>query len=463
MKPVLAIVGRPNVGKSTLFNQLTQSRDALVADIPGLTRDRQYGEGRLGDKPFLVIDTGGIGEESSIVDELMAKQSVLAAEEADAILFVVDGRAGAMPGDFSITKHLRQLQKPVYCIVNKTDGLEPDLAIADFYQLGFSDVIAVAASHGRGVTSMIEAVLETFPESESEEEKPAGIRVAIVGRPNVGKSTLVNRMLGEERVVVCDLPGTTRDSIYVPMIRDDEHFVLIDTAGVRRRARVKETIEKFSVIKTLQSIEEAQVVIMMLDAQAGISDQDLHLLGFILDAGKSIVIAVNKWDGLSMETKEDVKSEMDRRLTFTDFAEMYFISARHGTNVGHLFKAVKKAYDSATTPHSTAELTEILQTATQEHQPPLVRGRRIKLRYAHPGGYNPPIIVIHGNQTERLPDSYKRYLVNKYRKVLGLVGTPIRLECRSSENPYADKRETLTPRQKRTKQKAERKGKLKRD
>lgn len=448
MRPVIAIVGRPNVGKSTLFNQLTRSRDALVADVPGLTRDRKYGEGSMGDRPYILIDTGGLGEEEVAVDNLMAQQSVQAAHEADAILFLVDGRAGCVSGDLAIAQQLRELGKPITLCVNKTDGLDPDIALSDFYQLGINDMVPIAAAHRRNVSQLIESVLAQFPESDVDEvETPQGTRIAIVGRPNVGKSTLVNRMLGEERVIVYDMPGTTRDSIFIPMERQGENFVLIDTAGVRRRGRVHETVEKFSVIKTLQAIEEANVVIMVLDAQDGISEQDMHLLGFIIDAGRALVMAVNKWDGLSQETKDAFKSELSRRLGFTDFAEVYYISALHGTNVGHLFEAVQTAHASATKDVPTSQLTRILEDAQQAHQPPLVRGRRIKLRYAHLGGHNPPIIVIHGNQTARLPASYKRYLMNTFRKALQLIGTPVRIECRSSDNPYAGRRNKLTPRQ----------------
>lgn len=447
MKPVIAIIGRPNVGKSTLFNCLTRSRDALVADIPGLTRDRKYGEGQADDRDFIVIDTGGLGEEEVAIDHKMAEQSQLATQEADAIIFVVDGRAGLTPGDQQIAKQLRPLKKPIYLAVNKTDGVDPDIAAADFYQLGLP-IHCMAAAHRRGVMSLISQVLAPFPKQQTLDEAALpGIRIAIVGRPNVGKSTLVNRMLGEERVVVFDMPGTTRDSIYVPMQRLGQDYVLIDTAGVRRKARVEQALEKFSVIKTLQSIEEANVCIVMVDAREGITEQDLHLIGFILDAGKAIVLAVNKWDNMTQEDKDRVRVELDRRLTFLDFAKIHFISALHGTAVGDLFPSVEQAYQSAMKKIATPELTRVLEDAVTEHQPPLVRGRRIKLRYAHFGGNNPPIIVIHGNQTDRLPDSYKRYLINRFRKVFKLVGTPIRLQLVSSDNPYKGRRNKLTPRQ----------------
>lgn len=450
MIPVIALVGRPNVGKSTLFNELTRTRDALVADMPGLTRDRQYGEGKLLDRPYIVIDTGGLGTtEDSSVAALMAEQSWQAVSEADLVFFMVDARSGLTPEDISVAQKLRQKSKTVQLVVNKIDGLNSEMAVLDFFQLGFGDPIPIAASHGRGVTALIEQALQAFPQ-ETEAETAAlgtGIRLSIVGRPNVGKSTLVNRMLGEERVIVFDEPGTTRDSIYIPMERFGQQYTLIDTAGVRRRARVNEMVEKFSVIKTLQAIEASQVVILVLDASEGVTEQDLSLLGFVLEAGRALVIACNKWDGLSSDHRALVKRDLAYRLNFVDFAKIHFISALHGTGVGDLFKSVQRAYESASKELSTAKLTRVLERATQDHPPPMVQSRRIKLRYAHAGGQNPPLIVIHGNQTEHVPESYRRYLMNRFRKGLRLEGTPIRIEFKTSSNPYAGRRNKLTPRQ----------------
>ncbi|HBC2009367.1 TPA: ribosome biogenesis GTPase Der [Vibrio cholerae] len=475
MVPVVALVGRPNVGKSTLFNRLTRTRDALVADFPGLTRDRKYGQAKLGEHEFIVIDTGGIDGSEEGVETKMAQQSLAAIDEADVVLFMVDGRAGLTVADEAIAQHLRRIEKPAILVVNKVDGIDADAASAEFWQLGMDQMYQIAAAHGRGVGALIDRVLNPFaeqmeseqaqledltneedPEEEqleySEEEAEAEckrlqdlpIKLAIIGRPNVGKSTLTNRILGEERVVVYDMPGTTRDSIYIPMKRDEREYVLIDTAGVRRRKRINETVEKFSVVKTLQAIEDANVVLLVVDARENISDQDLSLLGFALNSGRSIVIAVNKWDGLSFDVKEHVKKELDRRLGFVDFARIHFISALHGTGVGHLFESVQEAYRSATTRVGTSVLTRIMKMATDDHQPPMVRGRRVKLKYAHAGGYNPPIIVIHGNQVNELPDSYKRYLMNYYRKSLEIMGTPIRIQFQNSENPFEGKTNKMT-------------------
>ena len=477
MIPVVALVGRPNVGKSTLFNRLTRTRDALVADFPGLTRDRKYGRAEVEGREFICIDTGGIDGSEEGVETRMAEQSLLAIEEADVVLFMVDARAGLMPADEAIAKHLRSRQKPTFLVANKTDGLDPDQAVSDFYSLGLGEIHPIAASHGRGVTSLLEHVLvpwmdDVDPPEEVDEEaeywaqfeaeqngelveeeeddfnpQDLPIKLAIVGRPNVGKSTLTNRILGEDRVVVFDMPGTTRDSIYIPMERDGREFVLIDTAGVRKRGKITDVVEKFSVIKTLQAIEDANVVLLVIDAREGISDQDLSLLGFILNSGRSLVIVVNKWDGLSQEVKEEVKETLDYRLGFIDFARVHFISALHGSGVGNLFESVREAYDSSTRRVSTALLTRIMKMAEEDHQPPMVRGRRVKLKYAHAGGYNPPIVVIHGTQVKDLPDSYKRYLMNYFRKSLGVMGTPIRIQFKEGANPFANKRNTLTPNQ----------------
>ncbi|EJL7032410.1 ribosome biogenesis GTPase Der [Escherichia coli] len=475
MVPVVALVGRPNVGKSTLFNRLTRTRDALVADFPGLTRDRKYGRAEIEGREFICIDTGGIDGTEDGVETRMAEQSLLAIEEADVVLFMVDARAGLMPADEAISKHLRSREKPTFLVANKTDGLDPDQAVVDFYSLGLGEIYPIAASHGRGVLSLLEHVLlpwmedlapqeevdedaeywaqfEAEENGEEEEEddfdpQSLPIKLAIVGRPNVGKSTLTNRILGEERVVVYDMPGTTRDSIYIPMERDGREYVLIDTAGVRKRGKITDAVEKFSVIKTLQAIEDANVVMLVIDAREGISDQDLSLLGFILNSGRSLVIVVNKWDGLSQEVKEQVKETLDFRLGFIDFARVHFISALHGSGVGNLFESVREAYDSSTRRVGTSMLTRIMTMAVEDHQPPLVRGRRVKLKYAHAGGYNPPIVVIHGNQVKDLPDSYKRYLMNYFRKSLDVMGSPIRIQFKEGENPYANKRNTLTPTQ----------------
>ena len=445
MIPVVALVGRPNVGKSTLFNRLTRTRDALVADFPGLTRDRKYGRAEVEGREFICIDTGGIDGTEEGVETRMAEQSLLAIEEADVVLFMVDARAGLMPADIAIAKHLRSREKPTFLVANKTDGIDVDQAMADFWSLGLGDIYPIAASHGRGVTSLLEQALLPWVDEVNPQDLP--IKLAIVGRPNVGKSTLTNRILGEDRVVVYDMPGTTRDSIYIPMQRDEREYVLIDTAGVRKRGKITDVVEKFSVIKTLQAIEDANVVLLVIDAREGISDQDLSLLGFILNSGRSLVIVVNKWDGLSQEVKEQVKETLDYRLGFIDFARVHFISALHGSGVGNLFESVREAYDSATRRVSTAMLTRIMNMAAEDHQPPLVRGRRVKLKYAHAGGYNPPIVVIHGNQVKDLPDSYKRYLMNYFRKSLDVMGTPIRIQFKEGENPFANKRNTLTPNQ----------------
>lgn len=485
--PVVALVGRPNVGKSTLFNRLTRTRDALVADFPGLTRDRKYGHANIAGYDFIVIDTGGIDGSEEGIEEKMAEQSLLAIEEADVVLFLVDARAGLTPADIGIANYLRRRQnKTTVVVANKIDGIDADSHCAEFYQLGLGDITQIAAAQNRGITQLMETVLtplakkmeasavsndENFEkqdewekefdfsdENDSElldkalEEETTGadhknIKIAIVGRPNVGKSTLTNRILGEDRVVVYDLPGTTRDSIYIPMERDGQHYTIIDTAGVRKRGKVHLTVEKFSVIKTLQAIQDANVVLLTIDAREGISDQDLSLLGFILNSGRSLVIVVNKWDGLDQDIKDRVKSELDRRLDFIDFARIHFISALHGSGVGNLFESVREAYACATQKMTSSLLTRILQMATDEHQPPMISGRRIKLKYAHPGGYNPPIIVVHGNQTDKLPDSYKRYLSNYYRHSLKIIGSPIRIQFQEGNNPFAGKRNKLTPNQ----------------
>lgn len=449
MLPVIALVGRPNVGKSTLFNRLTRTRDALVADQPGLTRDRRYGVGVVGSRPYVLVDTGGISHQAEGVELLMEQQVQTAIGEADHILFLLDAKDGLTAGDQAIAAALRRTGKPITPVVNKSENLDRAMAAADFYALGIGEPVPIAAAHGRGVAPLIQDVLDCLPEPEESAlaEEEAGIQVAVVGRPNVGKSTLVNRILGEERVVAFDQPGTTRDSIHIPFERDDQRYTLIDTAGVRRRARVHEVVEKFSVIKTLQAIEAANVVVLVLDARQGIGEQDATLASHVLESGRALVIAINKWDGLAPDERDHIKQEFQRRLPFLDFAEHRFISALHGSGVGELFGAIRQAYGNATRGFSTPDLNRILEALTQEHQPPLVKGRRIKLRYAHQGGRNPPIIVIHGNQTDAMPETYRRYLVNRFRLALDLRGTPLRLEFRSGENPYAGKKNTLTPRQ----------------
>ena len=448
MLPVIALVGRPNVGKSTLFNRLTRSRDALVADQPGLTRDRQYGVGRIGDCPYVVVDTGGISGEREGVEVLMDRQVRLAIEEADHIFYLVDAREGLAGADEQIAAELRKTGKPITVVANKAESLDSDIAGTEFHALGLGDPVAISSAHGRGVKPLVNTVLEAFPPAEEEDaSEQRGTQIAVVGRPNVGKSTLINQLLGEERLVAFDKPGTTRDSIKVPFEHLGRHYILVDTAGVRRRARVAEAIEKFSIIKALQAMEQANVVLLVLDAQQGISEQDATLAGHVVDSGRALVVVINKWDGLRSDERDRIKSELERKLPFLSFAEVLFISALHGTGVGHLMKAVDAAYRAATRDLKTSALTTILEQAIIEHQPPMVRGRRIKLRYAHQGGQNPPIIVIHGNQTESVPLTYQRFLVNRFRKALKLWGTPVRIEFRTSDNPFKGRRNKLNVRQ----------------
>jgi GTP-binding protein len=465
MVPVIALVGRPNVGKSTMFNRLTKSRDAIVGDLSGLTRDRQYGEARWQGRSYILVDTGGISGDEHGMDEKMAEQSLLAIEEADVVLFLVDARAGFTAADQMIGEHLRKRNKRSLLVANKVDNVDPEMARAEFAPLGMGDAIPVAGAQGRGINALLEAALSEFPRDVEEEDLNAnvaegeeaaripgpsekdGIKIAIIGRPNVGKSTLVNRMLGEDRVIVYDEPGTTRDSIYIPFERNEEKYTLIDTAGVRKRGKIHEEVEKFSVVKTLQAIKDANVVIFVMDAREGVVDHDLNLLGFALEAGRAIVIALNKWDGMVPSERDYVKTELERRLFFVDFADIHFISALHGTGVGNLYASVQASFKSAITRWPTSRLTQILEDAVQEHQPPMVNSRRIKLRYAHLGGANPPLIVIHGNQVEKVPKSYVRYLENTYRRVLKLVGTPIRIEFKGGDNPYEGNKNTLTDRQ----------------
>jgi GTPase len=446
MIPVIALVGRPNVGKSTLFNCFTHSRDALVADYAGLTRDRLYGEGRFNERRFIVIDTGGINGGEEGIDQLMVGQSLQAIEEADLVLLLVDAKTGLHSGDDFIVNHLRKVQKPVLLVVNKIDGHEPEQALSEFYALGLGEVHGIAASQNRGIQKLLEAAISRFPAPEAisaEEERQAGIRICIAGRPNVGKSTLVNRMLGDERVVVYDQAGTTRDSIYIPFERRGQHYTLIDTAGIRKRGKTTELVEKFSVVKSLQAIQDAHVVVLLLDAQEGIVEQDLHLLGYVVETGRALVIGINKWDGMNEYDKNEIRQNILRRFEFVDFAKIHFISALHGTGVGNLYDSIHTAYDSAFKKITTAKLNQTLERIQMGHAPPTINGRRIKLRYAHIGGHNPPIFVIHGKQTEMLPSHYVRFLEKNFRKLLRMEGTPIRIELREDDNPFTKQEENL--------------------
>lgn len=513
---VVALVGCPNVGKSTFFNRLTKTRDALVADFPGLTRDRKYGRALYEGREFVIIDTGGIAEDATNqpeeVTSKMTNQALLAIDECDLVLFMLDARAGILPGDYSVADYIRRSGKKCAIIANKVDGLDPETAGAEFYALGLGEVYPTAIVHGRGINNVLEDViapllreegpldcdltdeeLEKREEQERQEvlaqweegyqflenvpvDKVGGgfdwyehkekvrarqkgedidnngtdsrdvpfsdlpIKFAIVGKPNVGKSTLTNRILGEERVVVADHPGTTRDSIYIPLERGDKKYIVIDTAGVRKRRKVNEAIEKFSIVKTLKAIEDCNVALLVIDAQSHVTDQDLSLLGFILESGRSLVIAVNKWDGLDTAVKDEIKLELNTRLGFVDFARVHFISALHGTGVGNLFESIDEAYVSATTRHSASMLNRILRAAVEEHEPPISSGRRIKLKFAHAGGYNPPRIIIHGNKVSKVPDSYKRYIINCYRKSLNIMGSPVIIDFKEGENPFADEK-----------------------
>ena len=438
MLPVVALVGRPNVGKSTLFNVLTGTRDAIVADVPGLTRDRQYGFGRLGPVPFVVIDTGGLVENPKGIEAQMRAQTERAVAEADRLILLVDGRAGLTSQDEFVAREIRRSGKPTTLAVNKSEGLDLDLVAADFHALGLGEPLGIAASHGQGCEELMAQALAGLEESASEAAAPPddGIRIAVIGRPNVGKSTLVNRLLGEERVIASDQPGTTRDSILVPFEREGRKFQLIDTAGMRRRARVEDAIERASVAKTLQAIDEAHVVILVVDAHDTISEQDASVLGVALQRGRALLIAINKWDGIPAEQREEIHRQLALKLDFVPFAPLHFISARHGTGVGELIDATVRAYEAAMRQMPTRELTRTLEHALTAHQPPLVRGRRIKLRYAHQGGRNPPRIVIHGNQTASVPDAYTRYLVNVFRRTFDLFATPVVIEYRTDANPY---------------------------
>ncbi|MCD6025547.1 MAG: engA [Solimicrobium sp.] len=442
MKPVIALIGRPNVGKSTLFNRLTRSRDALVADLPGLTRDRHYGEGRVGDRPFLVIDTGGfepVAKEGIMAE--MAKQTKQAVAEADVVIFIVDGRQGLTPHDKTITDFLRKSGRSVMLVVNKTEGMKYTSVTAEFYELGLGDPYVISAAHGDGVVDLVGEALDIAfsqrQEDDEPESKDRGIKLAIVGRPNVGKSTLVNTLLGEERVIAFDMPGTTRDSIEIAFERDGKKYTLIDTAGIRRRGKVFEAIEKFSVVKTLQSISESNVVLLLLDAQQDISEQDAHIAGFILESGRALVVGVNKWDGLQSGRRDEIKFDIDRKLGFLSFAQFHYISALRSSGIAPMMKSVNQAYAAATANLSTPKLTRALIEAVEHQQPKRKGSIRPKLRYAHQGGQNPPIIVVHGNALDAVADVYKRYLEKHFRETFSLVGTPLRIEMKSSKNPFS--------------------------
>jgi len=448
--PVVAIVGRPNVGKSTLFNALTRTRDALVADVPGVTRDRQYGISRVGSSPCLLVDTGGLVSNAQGIEYLTAKQVHQAIEESDLVLFIVSARDGLTAEDEEIASLLRRAAKPVLMVANKTDGMDIEIALADFASLGMGELQPVTATHRRGLDAMMKAVDSILPERAEEEDllqDSDRLRLAIIGRPNVGKSTLVNRLLGEERVLTFDQPGTTRDTISTMLERDGQEYELIDTAGVRRRSRISEAVEKFSTIKALQAIERAHVVVLMLDAREGLTDQDSTLLGHVLEQGRALVIALNKWDGLDPDHRKQVKKELDRRLQYVTWAQRVSLSALHGSGLQELMRAVKQAWRSALKDFSTPELTRVLKDAFEAHQPPMKLGRTAKLRYAHSGGKLPPRIVIHGSRTDTVPDSYRRYLANKFISHFKLKGTPLVILFRDSDNPYKDRKNKLTRRQ----------------
>jgi GTP-binding protein len=451
MLPVVALVGRPNVGKSTIFNVLTRSRDALVADMPGVTRDRHYGVCRSGDRPFVVVDTGGLSGTEEAMDVLTAKQVRLAIEEANVLVFVVDARDGLLPQDYVILGELRRSGKPIIVAVNKTDGLDEQGVLAEFSAFGVGATLPLSAAHNRGTDELIRTVLPLLPADEEGSGEVAGedgsIRVAIVGRPNAGKSTLINRLLGEERLIVSDVAGTTRDPIRVPLERDGKRYTLIDTAGIRRKARVEEAVEKFSVIKTLQSIAAAQVVVVMIDARENLADQDLTLIGYAMDEGRALVIAINKWDDLDSYQRDECRRALDRRLVFADWARQVQISALHGSGLRELMTAVVRAHAAATKVLVSSDLTKTLEKAYESYQPPLVNGHSPKLRFAHPGGTNPPTIVIHGTRTKHIAPAYQRYLENFFRKRYKLEGTPVRIVFREGENPYAGRKKVLTKEQ----------------
>lgn len=443
MLPVLTIVGRPNVGKSTLFNRITKTRDAIVGNTPGITRDRQYGEGKCGNHSFIIVDTGGIAEPDDPVMAALTKQQVTQAiNEADVILFVVDAKAGVVTGDWEIAKQLRlHTQKPIFLVVNKADRQDrPEVVCAEFYALGLKTMQVISANSGHGVDAMLTTILSAFPEDAVElaTEKETRTRIAVLGRPNVGKSTLINRIFGEERVIVLDRAGTTRDCIEIPYERNGKKYTLIDTAGIRRRAKVTEGIEIFSVIKAMQAMKQAHVIVLVIDAREGLFDQDMRLMGLIMETGNALVLAFNKWDGMTEEEREAFKRAVDRRLPFAHFARRYYISAKHGTGVGQLYDAIDETQEALAQDFATHKLTKILMQATEDHQPPLVQGRRVKLRYAHVGSQRPLVFVIHGKQVDKLPGSYKQYLINYYREKLNLIGIPLIIKFLVDDNPYVE-------------------------
>ena len=454
MLPVVALVGRPNVGKSTLFNALTGTSDALVSDVPGLTRDRKYGYGRQSLHRFIVVDTGGLVESPRGIEQLMAQQTQRAIEDADRVVFLVDGQSGIEASDRFVADVLRKSGKPVTIAVNKCEGRDSEVAVSDFHGLGLGEPQSLSAAHRQGIDDLIDHVLAGIPPPAEDvaEDEARATRVCVIGRPNVGKSTLINRLLGEERMIATDQPGTTRDTVHVPFERDGKAYVLIDTAGVRRRARIEGQLEKWSVIKTLQAIDDAHVVIGVLDAKETVAEQDATLLGIVAERGRALVIAVNKWDHVTQQHRDEIRSQISVRLRFLDFAPIHFISALHGSGVGEMMQSVREAHAAAVRELPTPELTRVLEAAMRQHQPPLVRGRRIRLRYAHQGGRNPPVIVVHGAQAARTPEDYRRYLINSYREAFSLWGTPVRVEFRSEDNPFAERRNKLTPRQRRTRQ-----------
>lgn len=444
MKPVIALVGRPNVGKSTLFNRLTGTRDAIVADFAGLTRDRHYGNGHLGKREYIVIDTGGFEPDASEgIYREMAKQTRQAVAESDVVLFVVDARAGLSAQDHEIAQYLRRLGKPTILVANKAEGMTQGVQLAEFFELGLGEVLPVSSAHGQGVRGMLEKALDAIPGFSEDDEDVAEpvdgvIRLAVAGRPNVGKSTLINAWLGEERLVAFDLPGTTRDAISVPFERDGKKFELIDTAGLRRKGRVFEAIEKFSVVKTLQAIESAHVVLLLLDATQGVTDQDAHIAGYILESGRAVVLAINKWDAVDSYQREQIERQIETRLAFLKFASLHLISARKRQGLGPVWKSIVQAQASAMRKMPTPMLTRLLQEAVAFQSPQKVGMYRPKMRYAHQGGMNPPVIVIHGNSLEHVSDAYKRFLEGRFRKAFDLVGTPLRIEFKTSDNPFKE-------------------------